>query len=88
MAPTGNLQYKRPIPNHPWVIETTDNTVNGFLAGLSPVDFRVIADPKGVWAVNVADSGMGSASDAGSAWVVSDECYRRVKAHRYSQSGQ
>lgn len=88
MAPTGNLLYHRPIPDVPHIIRSTDASVHAFLTGLSPVDFQTIADPKGIWAVSVSNAGEGTAASGGSAWVVSDECYRRIKAHRYSQSGQ
>lgn len=88
MTPTGNIQYHAPIPGVPHIVRSTDTAVHTFLTGLSPVDFRLIADPKGVWAVVAAASGEGTASEAGTAWVVSDECFRRLKARRYSQSGQ
>lgn len=88
MAPTGNVLIKKPLTSVAWVIQTTDDAVNGFLAGLSPVDFRTLADPKGVWAVVAADAGQTAGGFSGTAWVVSDEAQRRIKARRYSQSGQ
>lgn len=88
MTPTGNLLYHVPVPAAPHIIRSTDASVHAFLTGLSPVNFLTIADPKGVWAVVVANAGEGTAASSGTAWVVSDECYRRIKAHRYSQSGQ
>jgi hypothetical protein len=86
--PTGNLLYHVPITNVPHIVRSNDASVHAFLAGLSPVNFLTIADPKGIWAVLVANAGEGTAASSGSAWVVSDECYRRLAARRYSQSGQ
>jgi hypothetical protein len=69
----------------PALIQTLDGTVAAFLAGLPAPDFRIVANPKALWATEADDLAEGSVIGGGtlSTWVVSAETLKRVKAHRY-----
>ena len=69
----------------PALIQTLDGSVAAFLSGLPQPDFRVVANPKALWATPADDRDEGSVIGGGtlSTWVVSAETLKRVKAHRY-----
>jgi hypothetical protein len=81
--PTGNLNGARPIPDVPWIVQSVDPAVHAFLVGLPEPSFETLADPKVRWAVNALDAAGTAETGGGSAYVVSGETYRYLKAHRY-----
>lgn len=83
------IYRSRPIPADPWVIQTIDGEASAFLAGLPAPDFRILADPKALWATAVDDTDEGSIVVGGgggtvATFVVSAEAHKRLKAHRFS----
>lgn len=71
------------IASSPAFVASVDDAVHAFLSGLPAPDFNTTPNQKALWAV-VASAPEGTASPAGSAWVVSGETLRRLRAHRFS----
>jgi len=69
----------------PALIQVLGGPAATFLSGLPEPDFRIVANPKAVWATPVTAEGEGSVVAGGtiSSYVVSAEALKRVKAHRY-----
>jgi hypothetical protein len=57
-------------------------SIGAFLSGLSNPNFDTIADPTALWAQHATDT-LQQHSTGGSAWVVSAEAYKYLKAFRY-----
>lgn len=69
------------VAAQPWVVQVTDNSLHAFLLGLNGAGASDLGQTKetlALWAVNVPNG-----SEAGSAYVVSAETYKRVQASRY-----
>ncbi len=84
MAPTGNLTQSKLIAAPPALISTADAEVAAYLAGLPAPDFDTTADWKTEWAVAAASPEGTEFDSSSTAWVVSAESYRRIRARRYS----
>lgn len=80
----GNVQRVHMLAAHPFVIETDDNDVGVFLVSLPEPNFQNTADAKGLWAARAENAGQGSQTPDGSAYIVSAEAMKRIKAHRYT----
>jgi hypothetical protein len=78
---TGTVTRARQIANRPFYIQTLDSAVHAFLSTLPAPDFSSAAATQTLWAVQATARAEGSA--AGTAYVVSQECYKRIKAHRF-----
>jgi hypothetical protein len=83
MANLGNLTKARMVGHDPWVVSTLDGDVASFLGGLPTLDFEQTPITKGLWAVEIGGAGEGSASGYGTAWVVSAEAFKYLRARRY-----
>lgn len=79
---SNRLNQMRWIPAPPALVNTASPDVAHFLAGLPAPDFSNTPLPRSLWAV-VASKPDGTASVAGTAWVVSAEAFRRIRAHRF-----
>lgn len=69
------------IAAQPWVVQVTDNDLHAFLLGLNGAGASDLGDTKetlALWAVQVPNG-----SEAGSAYVVSSETYKRIQSDRY-----
>lgn len=69
------------VAAQPWVVQTTDDDLHAFLLALNGAgasDLGNTEETLALWAVNVPNG-----SEAGSAYVVSAETYKRVQAGRY-----
>lgn len=64
----------------PAYVVTEKLEVNAYLRGLSTPDFDTTADVKTLWAVG---AGAAEGAGSGSAYIVSAEVYRRLKAYRF-----
>ena len=80
-----NRYSTRLISAPPALVQTLDAGVEAFLSGLPEPDFRIVADPKALWATAATDRDEGSVIGGGTltSWVVSAEALKRVKTHRY-----
>lgn len=80
----GMLQRAHAIAAHPFVIETDDNDVGVFLVSLPEPNFQNTADAKALWAARAENAGQGTEIPEGSAYVVSAEAFKRIRAHRFT----
>lgn len=80
--PQGNLIKGHLIAAPPALVQTVTADVVDFLDSLAPADFSVVADTKALWAVEI-DQSLTEGTAGGTAYVVSAEAYKYVKAHRY-----
>lgn len=79
---SNRLNQMRWIPAPPALVSSTSPDVHAFLVGLPAPNFSNTPLPRGLWAV-VAGHAEGTASVAGTAWVVSAEAFRRIRAWRF-----
>jgi len=78
-----NIIGSRQIAAFPFIIETLDENVALFLAGLPTPDFSTTLDTNVDWATQCIARYEGGSEGGGSAWVVSAQTFKRIKAHRY-----
>ena len=99
MADTGTfipvwrgVDAARQLSTGSYFVETSPGTAANqidaphFLKNLPAPDFNLVSDPKARWAVAAKaaeGSAAGSAAAAGTAYVVSAEVFKRLKAHRF-----
>lgn len=79
MAKLTQMQW---IAAPPAFVATKDDAVSIFLQGLPQPDFNVVANTKALWAARAVHP-EGTASPGGTAWVVSAEVLKRIRAHRF-----
>lgn len=79
-SPSSRIDRSNQIAAFPYLIATLDTDVKAFLDGLPFPDFASVAETKALWAARATTTG---GTSPGSAYVVSAEAYKRVKAHRY-----
>lgn len=77
---SANLTAEEQIAAFPFLIETLDADVRTFLDGLPIPDFSITQHTDVLWATRARVQG---GTTPGSAYVVSSETYKRLKAHRY-----
>lgn len=82
-----HLKAARPIPVNPWIVSvpsgSTGGSIHAFLVSIqSSCNFDTIADAVGLWATPCTDT-LEQDTSGGSAWVVSAEAYKYLKAFRY-----
>lgn len=77
-----NLIKAKLVAAPPALVQTVTPAVIDFLNSLDPADFRTVADTKALWAAPVTQS-LTEGTAGGTAYVVSAEAYKYVKAHRY-----
>jgi len=78
-----NVTRTYQVAAQPWVVWTTNNDLHAFLASLNGAgasDLGSVEETLALWAVQVPDS---TETDAGTAYIVSSETYKRVQAGRY-----
>jgi hypothetical protein len=75
-----NVSKAYQIAEKPWIVQVTDTPTRDFLAGLisSPADLIDTEETLLLWAAE-----LDGAPDAGTAYVVSPEAYKRVQARRF-----
>jgi hypothetical protein len=90
MAGTATKQpgYARLLPNGPAFVEVPPAALelSHWIKNLPAPDVNVVADPKLLWKVATTaaeGTAAGSATSAGTAYVVSAEAFRRLRAHRF-----
>lgn len=80
---SANIQGERQVAAYPYLVTTIDEDAALFLQGLPTPDFSA-KDPTDVdWALAVTGAAETDASHGTSAFLVSANTYRRLKAHRY-----
>jgi len=75
-----NLTQEAQIAAFCYLIATLDSGVQTFLDGLPLPDFSQVEETKALWSTRARVEG---GTTPGSAYVVSAEAYKYVKAHRY-----
>ncbi len=80
MAYAGNIDRTNQIAAFPYLIATLDAGVKTFLDALPFPDFATVEETQALWAARATEQG---GTTPGSAYVVSAEVYKRIKAHRY-----
>lgn len=80
---SANLTGERQIAAYPYLVTTVDEDAALFLQGLPTPDFSVADDTDIDWAIAATGAGATDETHPGSAFVVSQHTYRRLKAHRY-----
>lgn len=76
-----NVSKAFQVAEKPWIVQVTDTATRDFLAGLisTPATFDDTEETLLLWAAQLDDSG-----EAGTAYVVSPEAYKRVQARRFA----
>lgn len=76
-----NVSKAYQVAEKPWIVQVTDNAAHTFLQGLisSPASVVNTEETLLLWAAELDDGG-----DAGTAYVVSPEAYKRLQATRYA----
>lgn len=80
---SANLTGERQIAAFPYLVTTIDEAAALFLQGLPTPDFSNDEDTHVDWAIAATGAGDTDESHSGSAFIVSQATYRRLKAHRY-----
>ena len=80
MATGPNLTREVQIAAYPYLIATLTTAVRDYLDGLPLPDFALVDEPTALWATRAR---MDGGTIPGSAYVVSAEAHKRVRAHRY-----
>lgn len=78
----GLVRRAHQIAAHPFAVQVHSSTLNHWLLNLAQPNLVNTADGKALWATRAQNAGEGTVF-AGTAWIVSGEAYKRIKAHRF-----